>query len=94
MRSTAILTLVLSAITGSTATPVAGIGARAITAPTYYLANCYAYPNDAKINVNEYGAIGYYAHVQTLPSAPSKFSVLHVGDLVSLCEVAMSLFHV
>lgn len=62
----------------------ANLATAAITAPTYYLANCYAYPYDASYNAVEYGAIGYYAHLVTLPATPSKISVLHVGDLVSL----------
>lgn len=83
MFPSTILALMLTAdITGSTAALSHGLDARAVTAPSYYLANCYAYPYDASYNDVEYGAIGYYAHLETLPFPPSKTSVLHVGDLV------------
>lgn len=75
MFSTATLSLLLAA--------GVNLASAAVTAPIYYLANCYAYPYDASYNAVEYGAIGYYAHLVSLPSTPSKISVLHVGDLVS-----------
>lgn len=86
MFPSTILTLLLgTAITSTVAAPSprALVEARNITdAPIYYLANCYAYPYDASYNDAEYGAIGYYAHSETLPTTPSKISVLYVGDLV------------
>lgn len=45
---------------------------RAITAPAYYLGNCYSTTTSS-----QYAVIAYCAHLETLPYTPSKISILN-----------------